>query len=77
MPINIRRISMSAKIHGLEVLVEPCNNGMCPALYRDAQGRVFVRGETLSEVAQTQVARDEEIVEITPEILDFLRSYQR
>lgn len=67
---------MSGKTHGLEVLIEPCNNGMCPALYKDAKGRVFVRGEKLSEVAQTQVARDEEIVEIAPEILDFLRYYQ-
>jgi len=33
---------MKTTPQGLTVLVRPCDSGMCPALYSDDAGRVFV-----------------------------------
>jgi hypothetical protein len=48
---------------------------MCPALYSDSSGKVFVQGSKLSSGARDEltVPGHEEIVEITPEILAFIR----
>lgn len=64
------------QVSGLRTLLKPCNNGMCPALYTDEQGRVFVQGNRLTGASRTgvAVAAHEEVVEISPELLDFLRS---
>ncbi|MEM9447017.1 MAG: hypothetical protein AAGA75_00605 [Cyanobacteria bacterium P01_E01_bin.6] len=60
----------------LKVLVRPCNSGMCPTLYQDDQGRVFVQGNRLSDGDRSNlsVANHEEVVEISPDLLSFLRS---
>jgi hypothetical protein len=58
----------------INLLVKPCNSGMCPALYNDEQGRVYVQGTRLTENSQVAVADHEAIVEITPELIQFIRS---
>ncbi|MGB3493584.1 MAG: hypothetical protein WBA57_12700 [Elainellaceae cyanobacterium] len=67
---------MATSNNGLKILMRPCNSGMCPALYQDEQGRVFVQGHRLSDGDRTNlaVANHEEVVEISPELLSFLRS---
>lgn len=67
---------MSYSIKNLKILVHPCNSGMCPALYQDEQGRVFVQGSKLPRAtsAEMGIPDHEAIVEITPELIDFLRS---
>lgn len=64
-------------VQNLKTLLRPCNNGMCPALYSDDQGRVFVQGSKLGGATRSElsVASHEEVVEITPELLTFLRSH--
>jgi hypothetical protein len=49
---------------------------MCPALYQDPQGRVFVQGSKLPQGTRAElgVSEHEEVVEITPELINFLRS---
>ena len=67
---------MSHQPQNLKVLVRPCNSGMCPALYQDPQGRVFVQGSKLAQGTRAElgVSEHEEVVEITPELINFLRS---
>jgi hypothetical protein len=67
---------MSHQSHNLKVLVRPCNSGMCPALYQDPQGRVFVQGNKLAQCVRAElgVSEHEEVVEITSELINFLRS---
>lgn len=62
----------------LKVLVKPCAQGTCPAIYQDDQGRVFVQGNKLGASARDSVAiaTHEEVVEISPELLSYLRSAQ-
>ena len=62
----------------LKVLMKPCDSGMCPILYQDESGRVFVQGTKLRQVDRSQIAlsEDEEVVQISPDILTFLRAYQ-
>jgi hypothetical protein len=62
----------------LKVLMKPCDSGMCPSLYQDESGRVFVQGTKLSQVDRSQIAltENEEVVQISPDILMFLRSHQ-
>lgn len=64
--------------NSLQVLIKPCANGSCPALYQDEQGRIFIQGSKLAPDTRTSisVAEDEEVVEISPELLDYLRSSQ-
>jgi hypothetical protein len=59
----------------LSTLFIPCNSGMCPALYSDEQGRMFVQGSRLSGVARDGVtlADHEDVVELTPELIAFIR----
>jgi len=67
---------MSQQSHNLKVLLSLCNSGMCPALYTDDQGRVFVQGSKLASGTRTElrVPQHEEVVEIAPELIEFLRS---
>lgn len=62
--------------HNLKVLVRPCNSGMCPALYIDAVGRVFVQGSklNLSDHTDLTVPEHEAVVEISPELIAFLKA---
>ena len=61
----------------LTVLVRPCDSGMCPALYADSSGRVFVQGSKLPAAGRGDLAlsSDEEVVEITPELLAYLKAH--
>ena len=67
---------MTTTPRGLKVLVRPCDSGMCPALYTDEAGRVFVQGSKLNrtEHAGLSVPQHEEVVEISPELIAFLKS---
>ncbi|MBT9317973.1 hypothetical protein [Leptothoe spongobia] len=67
---------MATTSQGLRVLVRPCNNGTCPALYADETGRVFVQGSKLNrtEHAGLNIPDHEEVVELTPELISFLKS---
>ncbi|MBE9117276.1 hypothetical protein IQ249_15350 [Lusitaniella coriacea LEGE 07157] len=67
---------MSHSTNNLKVLARLCNSGMCPALYQDEQGRVFVQGSKLAQGTSTEmgIPDHEAVVEITPELIDFLRS---
>jgi hypothetical protein len=60
----------------LEVLVKPCSSGTCPAIYRDPQNRLFIQGSKLAAPARTgiAIAEHEEVVELTDELLAYLRS---
>ena len=62
----------------LKVLVKPCGNGACPAIYQDDQGRIFIQGNKLDTSTRggVAIATHEEVVEITPELLSYLRSAQ-
>ena len=62
----------------LKVLLKPCSSSTCPALYQDAQGHVFIQGSKLSQSARTDiaVADHEEVVQISEDLLTFLRSRQ-
>lgn len=67
---------MSDNTLKLVKLTEGCSGGTCPALYRDGEGRIFVQGKKLDARAKTQIAVDgeEEVVEITKEMIAFLKS---
>lgn len=69
---------MSHKTQSLKVLVRPCNSGMCPTLYQDEQGRVFVQGNKLTQSERTElgIPEHEEVVELAPELINYLRYYQ-
>ena len=60
----------------LKVLIRPCDSGMCPALYTDAEGRVFVQGSKLNRSTHNglTVPEHEEVVEISPELIAFLKA---
>ncbi|WP_171974816.1 hypothetical protein [Leptolyngbya sp. 'hensonii'] len=62
--------------NSLKVLVRPCDSGMCPALYTDEAGRVFVQGSKLNPTqhAGLMVPDHEAVVEISPELITFLKS---
>jgi hypothetical protein len=49
---------------------------MCPALYIDAVGRVFVQGSklNLSDHTDLTVPEHEAVVEISPELIAFLKA---
>ena len=59
----------------LTALFLPCNSGMCPAVYSDEQGRVFVQGSRLTGAARDgiTVGDHEDVVEVTPELIAFIR----
>lgn len=61
----------------LTVIVSPCNSGMCPTLYSDETGNVFVQGQKLSSQTREtiSVSDDEEVVQIAPEILSYLKAF--
>jgi hypothetical protein len=48
---------------------------MCPAVYSDEQGRVFVQGSRLTGAARDgiTVGDHEDVVEVTPELIAFIR----
>jgi hypothetical protein len=50
---------------------------MCPALYSDSSGRVFVQGSKLPADGRGDLtlSSDEEVVEITPELLAYLKAH--
>ena len=62
----------------LKVLAKFCNNGPCPTLYHDDEGRFFIQGDILpaSQRSNLTVGDGEEIIELDAELLNFLRSYQ-
>lgn len=68
---------MSTTPQGLKILVRPCNSGMCPTLYSDSSGKIYVQGTklTLEERGDIEIANHEEVVEITPELLGYLKAY--
>jgi hypothetical protein len=55
-----------------------CGGGYCPAIYKDATGRIFIQGaKAKSELRDgVAVADHEEVVELTPELINFLKVYQ-
>ncbi|MBD1919486.1 MULTISPECIES: hypothetical protein [Cyanophyceae] len=59
----------------LSTLFTPCNSGMCPTLYSDEQGRMFVQGSRLTGAARNGIALadHEDVVELTPELIAFIR----
>lgn len=59
----------------LTTLFLPCNSGMCPAVYSDDQGKMFVQGSRLTGTARDglTLGDHEDVVEVTPELLAFLR----
>ena len=67
---------MTKNPQGLTVLTRPCDQGTCPTLYSDEDGRVFVQGNRLDRANHDglTVAAHEEVVEITPELIDFLKA---
>lgn len=68
---------MTTTLKDLKVLVSPCNSGMCPALYADDSGRVFVQGNKLNRAEHTglTISENEEVVELTSELITFLKSH--
>ena len=60
----------------LEVLIKPCSSGTCPAIYKDKQDRLYIQGSKLTAPARGQIAiaDHEEVVEISGELLEYLRS---
>lgn len=62
----------------LKVLIKPCSSGSCPTLYQDDQGRVFVQGSKLADSARTgiAIAGHEDVVELSPELVEYLRLEQ-
>ena len=53
-----------------------CSGGTCPALYKDGEGRVFVHGKKLDARSKSEIAvgENEDVVEITKELIAFLTS---
>ncbi|MEO1145919.1 MAG: hypothetical protein AAFY26_10005 [Cyanobacteria bacterium J06638_22] len=49
---------------------------MCPALFSDDEGRIFVQGSKLNRTGYTRmtVPDHEEVVEITPELIAYLKA---
>lgn len=62
----------------LKVLMKPCSGGSCPALYQDDEGRIFIQGNKLIPSARGELAvpGHEEVVEISADLLGYLRSGQ-
>lgn len=60
----------------LEVLIQPCSSGTCPAIYRDEQNRLFIQGSKLGTLARKEIAiaDHEEVVEISGDLLEYLRT---
>lgn len=60
----------------LTTLIKPCVSGACPALYRDEEGKVFVQGNKLSKANREGILIPdyEDVVELTPELINYLRS---
>jgi hypothetical protein len=48
---------------------------MCPAIFSDEQGRMFVQGSRLIGAARSSltVGDHEDVVEVTPELIAFIR----
>jgi len=71
-----KEFPMSQPVGDLTVLTRLCNSSSCPALYQDGEGRVFVQGSKLVQGTRThlEVPDHEEVVEINPKLIDFLRS---
>lgn len=67
---------MDAAKPSLTVLKSLCDSGMCPTLYTDDTGRVFVQGNKLNRVDHfgLSVPEHEEVVEISSELIEFLKS---
>ena len=59
----------------LSTLFLPCNSGMCPAIYADEHGRLFVQGSRLAGPARNglTLGDHEDVVEVTPELIAFIR----
>ena len=62
----------------LKVLAKFCSSGPCPTLYHDEEGHLFIQGDIVpaSQRSNVIVGDGEEIIELDPELLNFLRSYQ-
>ncbi|MEO0374414.1 MAG: hypothetical protein AAF329_07215 [Cyanobacteria bacterium P01_A01_bin.17] len=60
----------------LQVLIKPCSSGTCPAIYKDAEGRLFLQGNKLKAAVRQEVAiaEHEDVVEISPDLIDYLRT---
>ena len=60
----------------LQVLIKPCSSGTCPAIYKDDDGRLIIQGDKLAPAPRQDIAvgEHEEVVEISADLLDFLRT---
>lgn len=60
----------------LQVLIKPCSSGTCPAIYKDEEGRLFIQGNKLAPIQKEgiAVAEHEEVVEISTDLIDYLRT---
>lgn len=60
----------------LQLLIKPCSGGTCPAIYKDDEGRLFIQGNKLAPAPRQhiEVGEHEEVVEISTDLLDFLRT---
>ena len=70
-------VHMSTSQNGLKVLMRLCDSGTCPALFEDEAGRIFVQGNRLTtpERSDLPIPEHEEVVEISPELIAFLKSH--
>ncbi|MEM6868760.1 MAG: hypothetical protein AAF528_10305 [Cyanobacteria bacterium P01_C01_bin.121] len=62
----------------LTVVIKPCSSGTCPAIYKDEQNRLYIQGNKLADSARTSIAiaGHEDVVELSPELVEYLRSGQ-
>lgn len=60
----------------LEVLAKPCSSGTCPTVYKDEDGRLFLQGNKLAPTTKETIAiaDHEDVVEISPDLIDFLKT---
>lgn len=52
-----------------------CGGGSCPSIYEDENGKIYIQGNKIvsSLKEQVLVANNEEIVELTQEMLEILK----
>lgn len=60
----------------LQIVAKPCGGGTCPTIYKDAEGRFFLQGNRLAadDKQSIAIAEHEEVVEISPTLLEALRN---
>lgn len=63
-------------INELKVIVSECSAKTCPTIYQDSDGKIFIQGYRLSEDMKDKIniADDEDVVELSPKLLETLKS---